>query len=850
VTREKNQPLVSIVVLNWNGLKDTLTCLEHLARLDYQNYEIIVVDNGSTDGSKDVLSKYEGVVYVDNATNRGFTGGHIDGLAHCSGELVVLLNNDAVMKSDYLKKALPFFDDEKVAAVGGRSYWWDEENALLNESNQFYSYQEINIFTGEAHMLSHDYGAAQEVNNVSGSCVVVRRSAINKLGYLYDRYFAYFEETDLFARLKRAELKVLYSPELHIWHRNGASSGSSSGSHFFYYQIFRNRFIFATRNFEARFLWRFWLIYGKISLKSAIRWLLGRGDKTMNRAYAKAAAHNLITLPYTLCSRWRLTVQLGKSSYNHQIYTEQSGTSIVVDCSNTNLSTLNKVVKSISSDKNPLHEYVIVSPENASLPNLPANARYVIDKGYFDQPLHNLGCVAARFSWMLICNTDTLPEQSVIDDSIVHSLSRKVQLLGFRNEDLTRAPYYFLHKGLFERTGGGFSHESTELSHNGLFHYADRLGVLRWHRVNPEKSRVDYGRLSAEESDYIKRQIKYDQRLLHSNSPNWFTKLQHKYYRFYQVTTLVQWLFVWRIPIRLKLARIKNVVLSVAMLQMKPLAVELKHMHNEVVIFGGSHFIYEAQQKHLETAVEQTLKKPTEMPVFIICYERFNALKQLVSWFENHNFKKIVFIDNDSSYPELTRYYESSPYQVIRLMRNEGHTAPWSLGIIRGLCPHDFYLVSDPDVLPDENCPPDFAKHFLKIHKNFSEYKKVGFGLRIDDLPDHYPLKSSVVAWESQFWSHPLGENIYEAGIDTTFAVYKPFTYSYMLHPSIRTGEPYVARHLPWYTDPANQTDEDIYYRYRADANVNSWDAGELPERYKKELYKVKNIDTTNADRG
>jgi hypothetical protein len=152
--------------------------------------------------------------------------------------------------------------------------------------------------------------------------------------------------------------------------------------------------------------------------------------------------------------------------------------------------------------------------------------------------------------------------------------------------------------------------------------------------------------------------------------------------------------------------------------------------------------------------------------------------------------------------------------------------------------------------LPDENCPPDFAKHFLKIHKNFSEYKKVGFGLRIDDLPDHYPLKSSVVAWESQFWSHPLGENIYEAGIDTTFAVYKPFTYSYMLHPSIRTGEPYVARHLPWYTDPANQTDEDIYYRYRADANVNSWDAGELPERYKKELYKVKNIDTTNADRG
>jgi hypothetical protein len=173
-------------------------------------------------------------------------------------------------------------------------------------------------------------------------------------------------------------------------------------------------------------------------------------------------------------------------------------------------------------------------------------------------------------------------------------------------------------------------------------------------------------------------------------------------------------------------------------------------------------------------------------------------------------------------------------------MRNVGHTSPWTLGIVRSLVPKQFYIVSDPDVLPVEDCPNDFVRHFLKLHEDFIAYQKVGFGLKIDDIPDQYPLKDAVVSWEAQFWQHPLADGLYEAGVDTTFALYKPFTYRYVLHPSIRTGEPYVARHLPWYHNPANESEEDIYYRYRANSDVNSWNTGELPERYKKEMDKLK----------
>ena len=71
-------PLVSIVILNWNGLEDTKLCLEHVFKIDYDNYEVIVVDNGSSEKDKKYLSKLKNIIYVDNPVNRGFAGGQVD----------------------------------------------------------------------------------------------------------------------------------------------------------------------------------------------------------------------------------------------------------------------------------------------------------------------------------------------------------------------------------------------------------------------------------------------------------------------------------------------------------------------------------------------------------------------------------------------------------------------------------------------------------------------------------------------------------------------------------------------------------------------------------------------------
>ncbi|HEX3568968.1 MAG TPA: glycosyltransferase family 2 protein [Candidatus Saccharimonadales bacterium] len=833
-------PRMSIVVLNWNGLDDTKICLEHLRKLDYPNYEIIVVDNGSRAEQKKYLSKVKDIVYVDNPTNRGFTGGHIDGFAKASGEFVVLLNNDAVMQKDYLKLALKSFDDPKVAAVGGRSYFWNDDQPILDTSNSFYAYQEINVRTGEAFMLSTDYGVPQVVNNVSGSAVVIRRSIIDEVGYLYDRFFAYFEETDLFARIKRAGYTVLYDPQLHIWHRNGASSGASSGSHFFYYQIFRNRFIFAMRNFETKSLVRFWYIYCRIGFSSLLRWWLrpGSANKVMNRAYAKAAIYNVVHLPLTYASRLRLRMHLGKSRYNHIIYQEQTGLSVVYDCSEHTATQIKALQEHLATDTNPLHEYILVTREempiefSSSQPNL----RHVIDRGYFNASPYNLGCLAARFDWMALCDTKYPAKPDVLRQALASTMNSAAGIVAFGDETQC-SPTVLIHKQFFTFVGGVEQKNALVDSSLALMRYAKRSKRLSWFRGNPDDHKPIELRISKQQSRAIDIRLKIDGSIARDGQLSLFGRIKAKYYRIYQFTSLIRWLFLRNVSLYLKAARIKNLVLFTVTLRRHKLALELKHIRNEVIL-NTTPGDLGRQKKITERRIKELLKDPSDITVFIICRDRVNDLRLLVRWLEQNGLHKITFIDNDSVYPPLVDYLHKTPYQVIKLYRNVGHTSPWGLGLVRALVPEDFYIVSDPDVIPTKDCPKDVLKHFLDVHKQYFMYLKVGFGLRIDDLPDHYRLKQSVIEWESQFWKQELAPGVYEAGVDTTFALYKPFTYTYKLHPSLRTGAPYVARHMPWYMDPEKISEEERHYRFRADHNVSSWNADELEDRYEKELNK------------
>lgn len=214
------------------------------------------------------------------------------------------------------------------------------------------------------------------------------------------------------------------------------------------------------------------------------------------------------------------------------------------------------------------------------------------------------------------------------------------------------------------------------------------------------------------------------------------------------------------------------------------------------------------------------------IPAFIICRDRYTCTLQLISYLEACNIQEIYLIDNDSTYKPLLEYYESTPHTVIRTGHNGGHHIPWNGGYVATYARGRNYIISDPDVVPIEECPTDMFEYFTSVLDRYPDVDKIGPGLKIDDLPDHYALKQAVINHESQFWRTESPEpGLYRSSIDTTLSLHRPHI-GHQLERCMRSDFPYLARHTPWYVDSTNLSEEEMHYRSRLSPTVNNWNKG------------------------
>lgn len=209
------------------------------------------------------------------------------------------------------------------------------------------------------------------------------------------------------------------------------------------------------------------------------------------------------------------------------------------------------------------------------------------------------------------------------------------------------------------------------------------------------------------------------------------------------------------------------------------------------------------------------------IPIFLISFNRLSYIKSMISSLEKKRKKNIIIIDNASTYPPLLEYYESIPYKVIRLDTNWGFQVFWNNPMFE-VYRKSFYIISDPDVEPIEECPSDFIEHFFDILYKHPLARKVGFSLKIDDLPENGILTKQVIKWEKKYnKTYIKKDSVFYAQIDTTFALYVPDDIAISsLSESLRTAYPYQARHMPWYKNPQEITEEDKYY---AEHKTNGW---------------------------
>jgi hypothetical protein len=218
-----------------------------------------------------------------------------------------------------------------------------------------------------------------------------------------------------------------------------------------------------------------------------------------------------------------------------------------------------------------------------------------------------------------------------------------------------------------------------------------------------------------------------------------------------------------------------------------------------------------------------------QYPVFIICRDRLTCTLELISWLEKVGQERIYLIDNDSTYEPLLEYYEKTSHNVVRMGFNSGHNGVWNYGLIANFASDEYFIVSDPDVIPVEECPLDAIDYFRSILDIYQDRQKVGFGFMLDDIPDHFRFKASVLQHELPYlaWGSP-NSNLNFAPIDTTFALYRPGA-TQDISASCRTKYPYLARHTPWYIDSDNPSEEEQYYIANANPRINSWNHIDLP---------------------
>lgn len=852
----KNQPLVSVVLLNWNHIEDTLACLESLRKQTYRHFEIIVVDNGSIDNSKAILKDISDIVFVDNPKNRGFTGGHIDGLKFTKGEFVFVLNNDAVVDSKYIQTAVEILQNNPQAAVvGGRSYKWENEDEIFNDTGSFYAFQTINPVSAEGIFSQTDAGFNHEVSWVSGSAMVIRKNVLKDAGYFYDPIFAYYEETDLFARILAHNHTIIYSPFLKIWHKNGASSSS----YFQLNQLFKNRFIFGLRNLTTAELVKFIRSYAKTSLRGSYHHLLRRANdeesKTLNKAIFKALGRSSITWPRWLLSRKGVKMRdNNKLTYMDKVKLEQTGISFIYDASSADVLP-SKIIDFITtiSFKHFESEFIIVCMPNQqkkiekqlsdnSLGQ--RNARLAITTSQSKSHPLNIGWLSAAKDFVWFVSKDYQPTPSSVTTACLNlagakelSVFAEITKPASKNMNLVHPTQNIcLSRATLSLYGGIDTGSMTQALAN-LYFFAKKSRDITLYEYQSSSSPKQYN-ISPDTIAKVKLAIHSygDQKRRNTR----YNKLLEKYYRLYQLNNLLTWFFIREISNRHKAARIRNTLVATIKLQRKNLATELKHISNEVIKTKHSGFDQQEREKEIAEKITSVLTADhwKSTPIFIICRDRLSDLILLIKWLESADMKNIILVDNDSAYPPIVQYLEKTSYQVIKTKKNIGHTVVWKEGIAKTLFPGQFYIVNDPDVIPDKDCPKDAIRYFYSLHKKYKGYQKVGFGLKINDLPGKYKLKEQVLDWEQQFWKTPLEDNVFDAAVDTTFALYKPYTDFYMLHPSIRTGGPYVAKHLAWYVDSEKISEEEAFYRLHASQDITSWNTDEVLERYKKAFKK------------
>ena len=232
-------PFVYIIVLNWNGMEDTLSCLHSLKNVDYANFAVLVVDNASTDGSVErVKELYPEMTVLVNSANLRFAGGNNAGIEYAlsrrdgegrpEADYILLLNNDTEVSPDFLVNLVQVAESEqRIGIAGPKIYYHSDPRRIWYAGGKVEFWKGWISHIGIREVDNGQYDIVRRTGYVTGCCMLIKREVLEKVGKLDETYFIYGEDADLSLRASKAGFDLVYVPNSVIWHKVSASSGGN-----------------------------------------------------------------------------------------------------------------------------------------------------------------------------------------------------------------------------------------------------------------------------------------------------------------------------------------------------------------------------------------------------------------------------------------------------------------------------------------------------------------------------------------------------------------------------------------------------------------------------------------------
>lgn len=223
-------PKITIILLNYNNFNDTINCINSLKKVKYSNFEIIVVDNKSKNNSLEILKSLEDshIHITSSQKNGGYAYGNNYGIAIAKkhkADFFLLLNNDTVVTDTFINGLLACFSFEKNVGIGTCRIMYNSEPDKIWYAGGKIDWNNLRAVHIGLNKRSYRNSGMEEVDFVSGCCMMISAQCLDKIGGLPEEYFMYYEDLDFCIKAQEAGFKLVYNPEAVIYHCVSSSGG-------------------------------------------------------------------------------------------------------------------------------------------------------------------------------------------------------------------------------------------------------------------------------------------------------------------------------------------------------------------------------------------------------------------------------------------------------------------------------------------------------------------------------------------------------------------------------------------------------------------------------------------------